>query len=158
MFTLRTTRSIALSVGLAMAAGVTACNRSEDTRPVTEVQTQTAQPTNQPVTVAGCLKAGEAADTYILTTARSGGSGETATYQLVGNQAGTMKDHVGHRVEVNGTIVAEQEIASTASALPADKERATGTAGTPKVQTKTEIEIRRLSVASVKPLDDKCEM
>jgi hypothetical protein len=69
-----------------------------------------------------------------------------------------MTDHLGRRVEVNGTVVAQQEIASNASALPADKERATGTSGTPTVQTKTEIDIKKLTVAAMKPLGDKCDM
>ena len=154
----RIAKSIIVSGGVVLAIASGACNRKQDTRPVSEVQTQTAQPANQPMTVSGCLKAGEAADTYVLTAARTDGAGDTATYQLVGPQAVNMNDHVGRRVEVNGTLIAQQEIASTASPLPAEKERATGTTGTPTVQTRTEIDIKRLTVASVKPLGDKCEM
>jgi hypothetical protein len=145
----------AVTIGLA-AAG---CNRGPQTTNVAEVQSQTAKPANQPMTVAGCLKAGEAAGTYVLTAARTaGGTGETATYQLVGPQAANLQDHVGRQVEVSGTMQAQQEIASTAPAQPAPNERATGTAGTPTVQTRTEVDIRRLSLASVKPLGEKCEM
>jgi hypothetical protein len=143
----------------ALAAG--ACSRGEETattRP--EVQTQTAQTTNMPMTVAGCVKAGDAADTYVLTTARAEGGGDTATYQLTGEQIASLRDQIGSRVEVSGTVEAQQQIATdaTAQARPEDRERATGTSGTPTVQTKTEIEIKRLSVTSIKPLGDKCDM
>ena len=154
---IRTIHPIMLCAVLAL--GAAACNRTPQSSVVAETQTQTAQKTNQPMTIAGCLKAGEAAGTYVLSAAATAGaSGDTATYQLVGPQASNLQDHVGHRVEVNGTMQAHQEIASTSSPQPAANERATGTTGTATVQTKTEIDIRRLAVTSVKPLGDKCEM
>jgi hypothetical protein len=158
-----TRQTIATSLMLYTAIAAGACNRGETTTTSPEMQTQTAQPAaNVPMTVAGCVKAGEAADTYVLTTARAEGSGDTATYELVGSQTANLEDHIGKRVEVSGTLEAQQEIASraTAKAEPADKggDRATGTSGTPTVQTRTEIDIKRLSVSSIKPLEDKCEM
>lgn len=158
----RQTIATSLVLGTALVAG--ACNRGQETTPATpEVQTQTAQPaTNMPVTVEGCVKAGDAADTYVLTAARAEGSTDTATYQLVGQQTDQLRDHIGRRVEVSGTVEAQQEIAAsqTAKAEPGEgnRDRATGTTGTPTVQTKTEIEIKRLSVSAVKPLQDKCDM
>jgi hypothetical protein len=151
-------RAIPLCCVLAAGLGAAGCNRGQETT-VSETQAQTAQPANQPMTVAGCLKAGEAEGTYVLTAARTaGGANETATYQLVGPQAQNLQDQVGHQVEVSGTMQAQQEIASTAPAQPAANERATGTSGTPTVQTRTEVDIRRLAVASLKPLGDKCDM
>jgi hypothetical protein len=149
--------SILFSAGLSAAIAVGGCSRQEST-PVSDVQTQTAQPANQPVTIAGCLKRGDAADTFVLTAARTGGSTETATYQLVGAPDVNLQDHVGHRIEVNGTIEAQQEIASRTTAVPADGERPTGTSGEARVETKTEIDIKRVSVSAVKPLGDACEM
>ena len=156
------TRQIIATSLLCTAVAAGACNRGQETKTVTpEVQTQTAQKTNMPMTVAGCLKAGDAADTYVLTAARAEGSTDAATYQLVGPQTAGLRDQIGRRVEISGTLEAQQEIASsaTAQARPReDGERATGTSGTPTVQTKTEIDIKRLSVGSVKPLGDKCDM
>jgi hypothetical protein len=131
-----------------------ACNRGEPVPPA-EVQSQVAQPANQPIAVRGCLKAGEASDTFVLTAARSEGSNETATYVLVGKEGVNLRDHIGRQVEVNGVVRAEQEMASRSGAQPADK--ATGTAGTPTVQTRTQVELKRLDVSAIKPTGDRCE-
>ena len=145
-----------LVAGIALASG--ACNRDADKMATsTDVQTQSAQPAKTPVTLQGCVKAGDAADTYVLTTARTAGSGDTATYQLVGEKIEGLREQVGRRVEITGTIEAQREIASRTTARPEDEERPTGTSGTPTVQTRSEIEIKRLSVGSVKPLSESCE-
>ena len=145
-----------IAFGAAIATG--ACSREpEKMTTASDSQTQAAQAASTPMTVAGCVKAGEAADTYVLTTARAEGAPtDAATYELVGDQVASLRDHVGRRAEVSGTIQAQQEIASRSTAKPAD-ERAIGTSGTPTVQTRTEIEIKRLAVTSVKPLGDKCD-
>jgi hypothetical protein len=149
-------RSVVFCFFLALGLAGTGCNRGPKATVVAESQAQTAQPANQPMTVSGCLKAGEADGTFVLTAARTtGSSGETATYHLVGPQANNLQEHVGRQVEVIGTMQAQQEIASNAPAQPAN-ERATGTSGT--VQTRTDIDIRRLAVTSLKPIAEKCEM
>jgi hypothetical protein len=153
-------RSFWLCISAVLACG--ACNRAgEESKPIAESQSQSAQPANQPLTVAGCLKAGDAADTFVLTTARTEGSGETATYQLVAAPNVNLKDHVGHRVEVAGVADSQAELASRTTAVPADRdrgERPTGTSGTPKIETKTEIDVKRLTVKTIKPIADECEM
>jgi hypothetical protein len=154
-------QTCATSLVLCTVVFASACSRGEETKTVTpEVQTQRSQAGNMPMTIAGCVKAGDAADTYVLTAARAEGSADSATYQLVGAQTANLREQIGRRVEVSGTLEAQQEIAAqaTAQAKPKDDERPTGTAGTPTVQTKTEIDIKRLSVASIKPLGDKCDM
>jgi hypothetical protein len=151
-------KTYVLCGGFAAALAAGACNRGEEPKAVSDAQTQTAQPANQPLTVAGCLKAGDAENTFVLTAARTDGSGETGTYQLVGSPNVNLRDHLGHRVEVHGTVEAQQEIASrTTAQAPADNQP-TGTSGAPKVETKTELDIKRVSVDSVKPLDEKCEL
>ena len=150
-------RSIVVCVGIAMAVTSGACRQKPKSTSVAESQSQSAQPANQPVTIAGCLKAGEAPETFVLTAARTGGSNETATYQLVAAPDVNLKDHVGHRVEINGMVNTQQEIASRTTAVPNERSRPTGTSGSPKVETKTEIDIKRVSVSSVKPISDKCE-
>ena len=67
---------------LIVVAAAGACNRGEQT-PGAETQTATPlQKTNAPVTVSGCLRAGDASDTFVLTAARTATSEQTATYQL----------------------------------------------------------------------------
>ena len=114
-----------------------------------------AMPQNKPMSLTGCLRAGEANDTYVLTTAQTADSAETATYHLTGVQGVNLRDHIGNQVEVNGVVRSEQEMASASPSREADK--ATGTAGTPTVQTRTQLQVRQMEVQSVKPTGDKCE-
>ncbi|MGH9310310.1 MAG: hypothetical protein ACRD1U_13105 [Vicinamibacterales bacterium] len=158
MYRKRIVSSFVFPAALAAAVAVGGCGESEDPKTVSEAQSQTGQRTNQALTIAGCLKAGDAENTYVLTAARTAGSQDTATYQLEGEAAANLQDHVGERVEVTGTMNAQQEVASRTTAEPQADERPTGTSGTPQVVTKTEVDIKRVSVASVKPLAEKCDI
>lgn len=134
-----------------------ACSRN-DTKatPAAEATVKTpAVPQNNPMTLTGCLRAGEAADTFVLTTAQTENSAETATYHLTGVQGVNLRDHIGHQVEVNGVVRSEQEVASASPPRPA--ERAEGTSGTPTVQTRTNLQVRRFEVQSLKPTGGKCD-
>ncbi len=145
---------------LIAAFGSGACGRNEQATSVPEVQSQATHPANTPISVAGCLKAGEASDTYVLTSARAEGRAESATYQLVGGPDTNLRERIGERVQVSGTLEARQTSASQTVATPAEGDRSTGTsgtAGTPTVQTRTNVEINRLSVDSVTPLGEKCD-
>jgi len=135
----------------------TACGRNDSqTTPPAEATVQSpAVPQNYAMTLTGCLRAGEASDTFVLTTAQTRDSAETATYHLTGVQGVNLRDHIGQQVEVNGVVRSEQEIASSSPSREAD--RATGTTGTPTVQTRSQIQIRQLDVSSVKPSGGKCE-
>jgi hypothetical protein len=149
-------KTIAGSVLLCVTIAAGSCKPAEEQMATsTDVQTQSAQQGNMPVTVTGCLKAGQADDMLVLTTARAEGSGDAATYQLVGDETAALREHVGRRIEISGTVQAQQEMASRTTARPED--RPTGTSGTPAVQTRTEVEIKRLAVKSAKPLDEKCD-
>ena len=150
--------SLVLSAGVAASIASGACNRNDEPKAVAESQTQRAERANMPVNAVGCLKAGDAEGTFVLTAARTEGSADTATYQLVGDQAATLKDHVGHRVQITGTVEAAQELATRTTAVAKPAEHPTGTAGTPKVETRTEIDLKRVSVATVKPLAEKCDL
>ena len=128
------------------------CNRGESTTPAAETQTQSpTRATNQPMTVTGCLRAGEAADTFVLTTSGT----DVATYSLVSRGGVTLADHVGHQVEVNGVLVSQQQTASRAE-TPAAGDTATGTTGTPTVATRTNVDIRQLEVNTVRPTGQDC--
>ena len=135
----------------------TACGRNDtQTTPAAEATVKTpVVPQNQPMTLTGCLRAGEAADTFVLTTAQTRESAETATYHLRGVQGVNLRDHIGRQVEVSGVVRSEQEVASSSPTREAD--RAAGTSGTPTVQTRTQLQVRELDVQSVKPTDGKCE-
>lgn len=138
----------ALAAALSVAVG--GCSRDE-TAPVAESQATTqARTDKQPVTVTGCLRAGEAAETFVLT---SGGPG-AATYNLVGVEGVNLLDHTGKLVEVNGVLVAQQQTASRVAAPAADK--ATGTAGTPAVETRTTVDIRQIEVKTVRRTGGDC--
>ena len=92
-------------------------------------QSQPTPPQSQPmqeskdagksVTVTGCLKAGDAAESFLLSDLTWGqdkavgtsGSATPApppvaatTLKLIGNPSTKLSDHVGHKIEVSGTI------------------------------------------------------
>jgi hypothetical protein len=141
------------TVLLAMLAG--GCARQDEaTAPADPTTASQEQPRNQPMTVTGCLRAGEAGDTFILTSAATEGSQEPGSYQLVGN-TDSLGDHIGNRIQVSGTLESEQELAARTRAV--EPERPKGTSGTPTVETKTTVELRRLEVASARLLDGECE-
>jgi hypothetical protein len=140
-----------------VAVAAVGCSRNESTPPPAQVQSQTTLPANSPTTVTGCLKAGDAPASYVVTTARTEGGTETATYQLMGNAGTNLADHIGHQVEVTGVIRQTQELASTERARPAQTEGTSGSAGKPVVETRTEVDIKQLEVRSVKPVGDRCE-
>lgn len=149
------TVALACSVATLPSAG---CSRNgKKSAPAAEVQTQTPmEQLNAPITVTGCLRAGDAPDTFVLTVARSTEGEQTATYQLRGGQADQLRDQVGKRLEVSGILSAQQRVGSlsTSNAVP----KAKGTAGTPTVSTETEVNVRHLEVQSVRPLGDRCEV
>jgi len=139
------------AVTLVVAMG--ACNRKAA---APELQTSTGnQPRMQPMTVTGCLKSGVADNTFVLMASQAGGSGETATFQLTGPERLNLREYVGQKVEVSGTLRAETEVTSSGGAV--EQKPAKGTTGTPVVETKSDVDIKRLTVDSVKPTGSRCE-
>jgi hypothetical protein len=139
---------------LIAVVSLTACNRKE---PAPAAETQTATPVqsaNAPTTVTGCLRAGDASNTFVLTAARSASSEQTATYQLYPRDGVTLTDHVGEQVAVTGMLRAQQQVQSRSTTEPAGKP--TGTGGTPAVSTSTALEIKQLDVEQVRPAGGKC--
>lgn len=148
-----TRRSTLASAAFAAVLSVLVAACGQDaTPPAAESQAQTqARVDNQPMTVSGCLRAGEAAETFVLTTSGPG----AATYHLAGVEGVNLHDHTGKIVEVNGVLVAQQQTASR-SAAPAD-DKTTGTAGTPEVTTRTTVDIRKVEVNSIRRTGGDCE-
>ena len=62
---------------------------------------------------------------------------------------------IGERVQVSGVLASQQEVASRST--PSQQDKATGTAGTPTVQTQTRVDMRTLRVNSLNPQGAKCE-
>jgi hypothetical protein len=139
---------------LMVVVAASACNRGDRT-PATESQSATpAQTVNAPTTVTGCLRAGDAPDTFVLTVARTTATEQTATYQLHPLGGLKLAEHVGRQVEVSGVLRAQQEVTTRSTTTPAAK--ATGTAGTPTVSTTTELDIKELNVQQVRPVQGGC--
>lgn len=148
-------RSLVLSsTAAALLLTSAACTGQEANKPPEATATSAPEARNQPVTVTGCLRAGEAANTFVLMAPASETSPEPATYALVGTAA-DLGDHVDRRVEIAGTLASEQEARSSTSAVEEDKPK--GTTGTPTVETQTKVEVRRIKVDTVRPLGEECE-
>jgi len=147
-------RSIRFTTVVFVAAcSVSACKR-EATAP--ELQTTTGpQPRMEPMTVSGCLKSGMAENTFVLMASKTDNMTETATYQLTGRDDLNLRQYVGQKVEVSGTVRSEEQVASTGGAT--ETKPAKGASGTPTVETKTQVDVKRLDVSSVKPTGGRCE-
>ncbi len=149
---------ILLSSTFVVVALASGCSRSEKTTPVAESKTEhPVQQVNQAVTVTGCLRGGDAAETFVLTTSGTTDGTGPATYQLAGASGVTLRDHIGHRVEVNGIVRTQQQTETRAAGPAANSESATGTSGTPRVETRTEVDIKHLDVSNVKAVADTCD-
>jgi hypothetical protein len=146
-----------LAVTGTMAVAGAACSKSKSEVPSEAQVAGDVRTPGVPMTVAGCLRAGEASDTYVLTQdASNTGTQETANYQLVGANGVELRQHIGERVQVTGVLAQQQEVATRST--PAQQDKATGTAGKPTVQTETQVDVRTLQVSSVNPQGGKCEM
>lgn len=137
-------------------AAAFACGGSGDDVPALETQSVTPpQAQATPERVQGCLRAGESAGTFVLTASAIDTQMTAATYQLVGAPDG-LQQHVGHRIEVTGTVVQEQTTRSEGAPLPAE-DQVKGGGGTPTVQSTTRVEMKRLQVSSVTPVEGECD-
>ncbi len=150
-------KHLTLAGTIMVAAAGWGCGREEPAVPPAQAGAQTSAPTNQPTTVTGCLRAGDAADTFVLTTAQTVDGTPAATYQLSGVPDMNLQDHLGKRVEVSGVVDQQSQIATRQPSQPAD-DKATGTAGTPTVQTGTQLSIKRLDVKTIKRAGGDCQI
>jgi hypothetical protein len=146
---------IALALG-SISTG--ACKRSnKNATPVAQIQTQTPpQTVNQPVTVTGCLRAGDAGDTFVLTASETKDGAAPATYLLASTDGVNLRDNVGKRVEVSGILRTEQQVSTTSPSVP-PRNKPTGTSGTPEVQTQTQLDMRRLDVSTLNHVMERCD-
>src|SRR5688572_22913696 len=133
--------SRSLIVGLAVAAITGACTSDANRAPERQSQTP-AQTLNQPAMVTGCVRASMAENTFVLHEARTDGALGTANYELIGTPGVELRDYAGQEVEVTGTLRSQQVVASSGTTV----EQPAGTAGTPGVKTRSEVDVRRLEV------------
>jgi hypothetical protein len=120
-----------------------------------ETQTTTGvQPRTELTTADGCLRAGLAENTFVLTAPDAAPGSETATYQLSpGAQNVNLRDFVGQQVQVSGTLRAEEQVTSSGvNAVGKPK----GTSGTPTIETSTELTVKQMTVSAVTPTGQRC--
>ena len=127
------------------------------------------------VTVTGCLRAGDAPDTFILANAKqdvpagekpTGTTGKAAiapesTLRLTGVPANlNLKAHVGHTVQLSGTTVAKGTSESSGAAGTPPAQPATPPAtGQEKPDTqRPAASLQSFSVKSMKHVAEKCPM
>jgi hypothetical protein len=146
-----------LATGLIAAASVVAACSNDPEVPPAQTQTEVSRQVDAPATVTGCLRAGDAASTFVLTTAQTVDGIPAATYHLTSTPDVDLRPHVGSRVEASGIVDSQSQIATREPSQPAAN--ATGTAGsTPSVQTGTELAIKRFDVKSIKRVGGECEL
>ena len=146
-------RSILGTVVVAAAIALTGCSKNENRAP--ELATKTPeQPLNQPKMIAGCLRASAAPNTFVLTASEFAGATTTATYELIPKSGLELQGYAGQDVEVSGTLRASQTVATSGDAQEAKP--AKNASSTPTVETKTEVEVRKFEVDSVKPTGKRC--
>lgn len=139
------------AVAIAATLAATACSRKPD---APELQTTTGQVSrSEPVTVVGCLKAGLGGEnTFVLMTAESEPTARTANYQLTA--AGLdLSAHVGQRVQVSGTVRAEEQFSSQGTTIVG---KPVGTGGAPSVKSKTELDVKQMTVTSIQRTGEQC--
>lgn len=149
------TRSALSALVLASVFAV-GCNREEPEVPPAQMQSEQSDRLNVPTKLVGCLRAGEAADTYVLTTSLPEDGMRTATYELRGSGGVNLQEHVGSTVEVAGVVRDQQHIATKETPQPAGQQ-AKGTSGTPAVQTTTQLAVRTLDLQSVRRVGEACQ-
>ncbi|HWP99757.1 MAG TPA: hypothetical protein VNK92_04745 [Vicinamibacterales bacterium] len=144
------------ALALAFAVGLGA--QSSDP----QKQKQKAKPSTaaeKTVTISGCLREGDQPGTYVLANAdlsalrtepatgtpagTTGTAATTGTVRLIGTGGVNLKEHVGHRVEITGTVA------------PAG-EQARGTTGTPSAAEAGKEKEPRVNVKSLKHVSNTC--
>lgn len=128
-------------------------------------KTKTSGAEAKTVSYTGCVGAGTETRTYVLskavpvtrTTETTGTTGSTSitetTYMLVPGPTVEVREHVGHKVEVTGTLTPAGD-SKTQSKTSIEREGAPDT--TVKEKTKADNAMPRFSVTSIKDLGESC--
>lgn len=118
--------------------------------PPSQPPMQERESASKNITVTGCLKAGESADSFMLSDLKFGKAGDKAvgtsgaapaaigsatSLKLTGSPSGTkLSEHVGHTIEVTGTV---SEKSASAPAAPADPAARPSPSATPALDVRT---------------------
>ena len=129
---LMTTLSFACLLGMGTAAA-----QSGSTEKM-EKDKMSKDKMNKPMMVTGCVEAGPETGHYMLSNGMMAGDTMGKAYALMG---GDLKAHVGHKVEVTGTL---------------DKKDAMGKMKAKDSMAKDDMKSSTLKVQSVKMLSDSC--
>ena len=147
--------------GIVLALGLVV--NAQETTTKTETKTSGAQP--KTVSYTGCVGAGTETRTYVLskavpvtrTTETIGTTGSTTitetSYMLVPGQTVQVQEHVGHKVEVTGTLVPAGD-SKTQTKTTIERDDAPDT--TVKEKSKTDNAMPRFNVTSIKDLGERC--
>ena len=153
---------IAMSItGVMLACGLVV--HAQDT--TIKSTTKTSGPEAKTVSYTGCVGAGTETRTYVLskavpvtrTTETVGTSGSVTTtetsYMLVPGPTVEVQEHVGHKVEVTGTLIPAGD-SKTQTKTTIDREDGPDTKV--KEKTKADNAMPRFSVTSIKDTGERC--
>jgi len=139
----------------AFAVGLSAQTTPPQSTPPSQPPARESRDAANTVTVSGCLKAGDSADSFMLSDLKfasrdksAGAVGTTGTaappaaiasatsLKLVPGASAKLSEHVGHQIEVTGTVSDKEKSASPAA--PADPAAARPSASsTPSLEVRT---------------------
>jgi hypothetical protein len=154
----RTTLAICFTVVCSLALVLYAQAPPPAQTPPAQTPAPTEQAKSSPgsTTLTGCLKAGTEPDTFILTNISGAGAesaqksapGELAkadvSYKLSADSSIKLKDHVGHKVEVTGTLGGGKGFTATP---PASSE---------KPSERPKAEMANFKVSNIKHISPSC--
>jgi len=127
-------------------------------------QTKTTGGDTQTVTYTGCVQTGTEARSYLLdkvvplsrttTTDAAGTTATTTTYMLIPGEKIDVQQHVGHKVEVTGTLTTGANV-KTETKTNVDRDHAPDTKTREKTETRGSMP--QFRVTSIKSLSERCE-
>lgn len=156
------TRIAAVTCAVGLSFGLTVS--AQDTSVKTETKTSGAAA--KTVSYTGCVGAGTETKTYVLnkvvpvtrTSEAVGTNGVTTitetSYMLVPSETVEIQQHVGHKVEVTGTMIPAGD-SKTETKTKIEREDAKDT--TVKEKTKTDNAMPEFRVTAIKDLAERCE-
>ncbi len=158
---MRAIAALAVALGCSCVIGVSA----QDTK--TTTTTKTEGPKAETVTYTGCMQTGTETRSIVLakvqpvsrTTETAVGTGgvtttTTTTYALVPGEKVEFQTHVGHKVEVTGTMIPAGE-SKTTTETKVEREDAPDTKAKETVKTNTPLP--QFRVMSIKDTNESCE-
>jgi hypothetical protein len=149
------------SIAFALAASALAAHAQETT---VKSKTKSSGGDAQTVSYTGCVQTGTEARTFVLdkvvpvsrtttTDLSTGQSSSSTTYMLVPGETVQVQSHVGHKVEVTGTLIPGGDVKSETN-TKVDRDDAKDT----KTRTRTESKnsMPQFKVTSIKDLSESC--